>query len=343
MSYFSENLTVLVAKEETVPGTMATITSSDFDVKIFNPTISMIVEPDDDAAKYANGNHGEDVAVMGIQHGIIGFGVKMQIADGGVAAAPKWAKFAYGAGLAPVSYSGTGFALQPLKSYDEKTLTMWLYKIKRGASPTATVFKYAGCMGTLTVGGEGTGKPVMLNFSFSGKLVDVEFNVPNASLPDINTVDDTCYERMMGTAVTVASVTRHVETVSLDTGNEINMLKDMNEDTGIGFFGITKRSPRFTMNPLMISYTGAQVTDYDYYYGSTTGCPATPEIVVSTQHFTITMPKCQLSNLTPGGRDGLSHFDQTWRVLGNGYTGVLADADMPAEATFEILCGDRTA
>lgn len=341
MSYYSENLTILVAKVETTPGTMETITAADFNTKIFNPTISMTVEPDDDAAKYANGNHGEDVAVMGIQHGTIGFSMKMQASDGGVTVAPSWAKFAYGAGLAPVSYSGTGWALQPLKSYDEKTLTIWVYKIKRGANPTATVFKYAGCMGTLTVGGDGTGKPVMMNYSFMGKLVDVDFNV--STIPDINTVDDTCYERMMGTSVKVDSVTRHIESASLDTGNEISMLKDMNEDTGIGFFGITKRSPRYTMNPLMISYTGAEVTDYDYFYGSTTGCPATPDIVLTTQHFTITMPKCQLSSLAPSSRDGLSSFDQTWRVLGNGYTGVLADSAMPAEATFEILQGARTA
>lgn len=335
MSYFSENLTVLVAKVETTPGTMETLTADDFDVKVFNPTITMTVEPDDDAAKYANGNHGEDVAVMGIQHGTIGFGIKASIADGAVDTAPKWAKFAYGAGLAPVTYTGTGWALQPLKEYDEKTLTIWIYKIKRGANPTATLFKYAGCMGTLSIGGEGTGKPLMLNFSFSGKLVDVDFNV--ASIPEINNVDDTCYERMMGTTFTVDGVERQVETATLDTGNEISMLKDMTEDTGISFFGITKRSPRFSMNPLMIGYTGAEVSDYDYYYGSTTGCPATPDIVWATKHITITMPKCQLSALTPGNRDGLSSFDQTWRVLGNGYTGVLADTGLPAEATFEML------
>lgn len=342
MSYFSENLTILVAKVETTPGTMETLTAADFDVKVFNPTITMTVEPDDDAAKYANGNHGEDKAVMGIQHGTIGFSIKAQVSDGGVTVAPKWAKLCYGTGLEAVTYAGTGWALQPLKSSDEKTLTIWIYKLKRGANPTATVFKYAGCMGTLTIGGEGTGKPVMLNFSYSGKLVDVDFNVPNASIPEINTTDDTCYERMMGVAVQVDGVVRHIESATLDTGNEISMLKDMNEDTGIGFFGITKRSPRFTMNPLMIAYTGAQVTDYDYFYGSTTGCPATPAITLQTQHFKITMPRCQLSALAPSARDGLSAFDQTWRVLGNGYTGVLADPAMPAEATFEILSGTRS-
>lgn len=342
MSYFSENLTVLVAKVETTPGTMETLTSEDFDAKIFNPTITMTVEPDDDAAKYANGNHGEDVAVMGIQHGTIGFGVKASIAEAGVDAAPKWAKFAYGTGLGPVVYSGLGWALQPLKAYDEQTLTIWVYKIKRGANPTATLFKFAGCMGTLSIGGEGTGKPLMLNFSYMGKLVAVDFNVPEASIPEINSLDDVCYEKMLGGTFTVDGVERQVESATLDTGNEVSMLKDMTEDTGISFFGITKRAPRFNMNPLMIGYTGAEVTDYNYLYGSSTGCPATPKIVWSTPHVTITMPKCQLSSMAPGNRDGLSSFDQTWRVLGNGYTGVLADSTLPAEATFEFLINHKS-
>lgn len=340
MSYFSENLTILVAKVETTPGTMESLTAADFDAKVFNPTVTMTVEPDDEAAKYANGNHGEDVSVMGIQHGTIAFSIKMARAESAIDAAPTWAKFAFGAGLVEHTYTGTGWALQPLKSGDEKTLTIWVYKLQRGASPRATVFKYAGCMGTLSVGGDGTGKPMMLNFSFSGKLVDVTFD--ESTVPEINSVDDVCYERMMGTTFTIDGVERQVETASLDTGNEISMLKDMTEDTGISFFGITKRSPRFTINPLMINYTGTSVTDYDYYYGSTTGCPATPSIVWETQNFSIKMPKCQLTALAAGNRDGLASFDQTWRVLGNGYTGNLADTGLSGECTFEILQGARS-
>jgi hypothetical protein len=341
MAYFSENLTILVAKVETVPGTMETLTAADFNAKVFNPTVTMTVEPDDEAAKYANGNHGEDVSVMGIQHGTISFTIKMARAEASLSTPPTWEKFALGAGLVVDNGAGVRWALHPLKAGDEKTLTIWVYKIQRGASPRATIFKYAGCMGTLSIGGEGTGKPMAMNFSFMGKLVDVEFNVVDSAIPEINSADDTCYERMMGTTFTIDGVERQVESATLDTGNEISMLKSMTEDTGISFFGITKRAPRLTINPLMINYTGAQVTDYDYYYGSTTGCPATPAIVWKTQNFTITMPKCQLTALAAGNRDGLASFDQTWRVLGNGYTANLADVNLPAEATFEIYQGDR--
>ncbi len=41
MSYFSENLTILVAKVESVPGTMETLTAADFNAKVFNPTVTM--------------------------------------------------------------------------------------------------------------------------------------------------------------------------------------------------------------------------------------------------------------------------------------------------------------
>lgn len=340
MSYFSENLTILVAKVETTPGTMETLGTSDFDCKVFDPTVTMTVEPDNDAAKYANGNHSEDVAVMGIQHGTIGFSINLSRAAA-LTSAPTWAKFAYGCGLSPVTYAGTGWALQPLKAYDEKPLTIWVYKIKRSASPTAVCFKYSGCMGTLSIGGEGTGKPIKLNFSFMGKLVDVDYDVAGAAIPEINNVDETCYERLLSTAVTIDGYNRNVDTFGLDTGNEVSMLKNMEEDTGIDYFGITKRAPRFTCNPLMVGATGTVPTDYDYYYGSATGCPATPEVAVETNNWAIIMPKCQMSALTPGGRDGISSFDMTWRCIGNGYTGVVADAALPPECTFELLQGSR--
>lgn len=340
--HFSENLTILVAKVETTPGTMETITTADFNCKVFNPAITVAVEPDDEGAKYANGNHSEDVSVMGVQSGTISFGIKLQRADTDLATAPAWAKFAYGAGCAPVSYSGTGWGLQPLKSYDNKTLTVWVYKIETGITPKAVCFKYAGCMGTMAIAGEGTGKPIMLNFAFSGKLVDVDFDVASASIPEVNNVDDTCYERLIGTAVSIDGYNRRVEAFSLDTGNTLSMIKDMGEDTGIENFEISDRNPRFSVNPLMVGATGVVKDDYDYLFGSVTGCPTTPAVIVDMRNFYLDIPKAQLMTLTPGGRDGISHFDQVWKCVGNGYTGVVANAALPYECTWELLQGVRS-
>lgn len=333
MSYYSENLTILVAKIESVPGTMETLDNDDFDFKVFNPTVTINVEPDDEAAKYANSGHGEDVSIMGMQYGTIGFGVKLAKGASSLVA-PKWSKFLEGCGAMPYTGNG-GLSWVPNKAYDEKTLTIWLYKIQRGqASPKAVCFKYAGCSGKVTIGGEGAGKPVMLNFTFDGTLKDVDFNV--STLPEINNVDETCYERLLSSNVAIDGLQRLVDTFNLDTGNENSMLKNFAETTGIQQFGITKRSPRFTCNPLMVGATGTVKTDYEYLYGSTTGCPTTPTIVVTTSHFSLTMPKCQLLSLTPGGRDGLSMMDQTWKCLPNGYTGSVVDGDLPYDTTWEL-------
>ena len=350
MSFFSENLTILVGKIEGVPGTMETLTSADFDFKVFNPTVAITVEADDEAAKYANGNHGEDVSVMGLQHGTITFSVKLAKND--TVAAPSWAKFAYACGCAPVTYTveegepavtvTKGWALQPLKSYDEKTITLWLYKIQAGASPKAVCFKYAGCSGKMTLGADGAGKPIMLNFTFSGALKDIDFGVANASIPEVNSLDTTCYERMLNASFSIDGLKRLVDTFSLDTGNEVTMLKSFEETTGIDFFSITKRAPRLTCNPLMQGATGTIKSDYDFLFGSVTGCPTTPTLEIETNNFVLTMPKCQLLTNTPGGRDGRSMFDQTWKLLNNGYTGAVIDSALPYEATWELLQGTRS-
>lgn len=332
---FSENFTILVAKLETTPGVMETLDNDDFDFKVFNPTVSMTVEPDDEAAKYANGHHGEDKSVMGLQYGTIDFSVKLALGTDRTTE-PKWAKLAYGCGSYPQTYTGGGWGLMPLKAYDEKTLTIWIYKIQMGAAPRATCFKFAGCMGKLTIGAEGTGKPVMLNFSFDGKLESVDFDVANASIPEINNLDETCYEKMLNGNITIDSLERLVDAFQLDTGNETTMLKDLSETTGIRNYSIVNRKPRFTCNPLMQGVTGTYKSDYDYLFGSATGCPSTPPVVITTSHWELRIPKAQLLSNAPGGRDGRSHFDQTWKCLGPGYTGVTVDPNIPYEAPWVL-------
>ncbi len=332
---FSENFTILVGKVETTPGVMETLDNDDFDFKVFNPTVSMTVEPDDEAAKHANGHHGEDKAVMGMQYGTIGFSVKLALGANRTTA-PKWGKFVEGCGLYPQTYTGLGYGYMPLKAYDERTLSIWIYKIQQGATPKATCFKFSGCMGKLTIGAEGTGKPIMLNFSFDGKLEDVDFDVANASIPEINNVDETCYEKALNASIVIDGLERLVDSFQLDTGNEVTMLKDLSESTGIKNYSIVSRKPRFTCNPLMQGVTGTYKSDYDYLFGSATGCPSTPDITITTNHWVLKLPKNQMISCAPGGRDGRSHFEQTWKCLNVGYTGSTVDANIPYEATFVL-------
>jgi hypothetical protein len=340
MRYFSENFDFIVATLESTPGTMETITAADFNSAIFNPTFTMAVDPDDENAKYANGNHSETTSVMGIQHGTITGSIKLRPADT-ITSAPNYAKWLQACGLVEVTYAGTGWGLQTLKSGDITPLTIWGYKLQRGDSPNAKIYKFSGCKGDGSITNAGVGAPIMAELSFSCKLVSVD-EVASASIPEINDLETTCFERMLAGSFTIDTIGRNVDGFTLALGNEVSMLKDLSDSTGIAYFGITKRSPRLTCSPLIMAETGGVTNDYTYFYGSETGCPPTPAIAIASTNATITMPKCQLSAMTPVGRDGLSAYDMTWRCLGNGYTGNLADSDLPAECTIELLFGTRS-
>lgn len=335
MAYFSENLTMLVGKLESVAGTVETFTAADYDVKVFNPTVTVSVDPDDESAHYASGNHGRDVSVMGMQYGTISFSIKLQRAAS-VGDAPTWAKFAYASGQVPVLVGGTNWSIQPKKEYDEKTISLRLDKIQRGASPKAVSYIFAGCMGQMTVTGEGAGKPIMLNFTFSGKLTQIDFNVSNADILYVNNLDQTCYEKLLNATFTVDGDTRLIDSFTLDTGNTVNPLKTITDTTGIEFNGIVDRDPSFDCDPLLVNSAETTYTDYQYLFGSATGCAPTPAILMETSHFKIKILKSQLLSMGVDSRDGLSKHDLHFKCDANGVTGALADSDYDPEVTFVI-------
>ena len=337
MSNYLQNLRILVAGIEGVPGTMETLDESDFDVRIRNPEVAINVEQDDEASKYARGDHGEDDVVMGVQSGTISFMVRCSW-GGAVTTAPEWTKFAEACGAVPATYAGTGWALRPVKDYDERTMTIWVYDIQRGATPKAVLYKYAGCIGTMQIGAEGVGKPWMIKFSFTGKLVDVDFNVANASIPYLNSIDGTCTDKMLSNTFTIDSTARLISSFQLDVGNEVQPLFDQSDSTGILHYGITSRKPRFSCNPLVAD----SVDDYGNLSSGLTGCPNMPVLQISANHWTLKVPKGQLIGSNVNAREGLIGFDQSWKCIANGVTGSVTDSDLPAEATWELLQGSRT-
>lgn len=339
--YYLKNLRILVAKVETTPGTMETLTSSDFDVRVRNPEVSPTIEVDDEASKYANGHHGEDEVVMGAQSAQITFNIRMTCASS-VTSTPKWWKFAQGCGLEPVAWGAAGYGLYPRKAYDEKTLTIWVYDIQRGATPSAICYKMAGCMGNMTIGAEGVGKPWMASFTFTGKLNDIDMNIANGDILELLSPDTTCSDKMLNNTLMVGTTSINTSSFQLDLGNEIQPQINQADDTGYDYFAITSRKPRLTINPLM----QANRDVWGDLTSGLTGCPGTYELMLGdtglNNKYTLRVPKAQIISAGIADREGLVNWDQSWKCLTNGTTGALADSDLTTEDTFELLQGSRS-
>lgn len=342
MSY-SLNLRFLVAKTEGTAGTMETLAGSDYNSRIKNPEISPIIEWDDEASKFANGNHGEDEAVSGAQSATISFSVRMGMGDT-VSTAPNYGKFLESCGLKGAASSTTGYVWYPRKEYDAKTMTIWVYDVQTGgATPAGLIYKFAGCMGNAIITCDGIGKPWTANFSFTGKLIDI-VDITSTSILEGMDFETAHPDKNLNTTLRYAGVQEKVSSWSLDLGNEISPLINQADVTGYDYFQITNRKPRFSCNPIAQS-----VSTEDILGRMLSGLTGSDPIFVTGMNLTsgttglsIYAPKAQQIQANPGNREGIVSWDSTYRFLANGWTGAVGDGAMEEEDTFQLLIGKRT-
>lgn len=328
-SPFSQNLRIAVMKLEGTPGTAETLVDADYDVRIRNPEIGMAVPPDNEASKFATGDHGEDEAIMGAQSGTVAFNVKMAW-GGSVTAEPAWWKLAKACGAKEKAYTTTGIALQPQKAYDNKTITIGVFDIQMGDTPAAVLTVYSGCIGTMIMGAGGIGQPWNAAFTFTGKLAD-PIDVINANILALTSPDTTVAERLLSNTMTIGAVGQRISSFSLDSGNTIAPLINQGEATGYEYFGITGRAPRFACDPLIQPVATEDVI-------AAVKASTKKVISIASTNMTLKIPVGQIMAPEVANREGYINWGQTWRCLRN--AGV--DSDIADESTWELLIGSRT-
>lgn len=350
-SYFSNNLRILVAKIEGTPGGGQTITPVDFDVRVRNPVVTPTIEVDDEASKYASGDHGEDESIMGAQSASIEFQVKMSTCE--ISATmdegdcPPWWKFAEACGCKKVLYRNStsviGCALQPRKEYDLKTMTICIYDFPRNydssTSAQALQYTFEGCMGKMTIGAEGVGKPWTASFSFTGKLKNIEM-VDKSDVPGITIEDGTIAEKMINYQLKFGSEFKKISTFKLDTGNEVSPLIDQSDPTGYAYYSITKRSPRFSCNPLADS---TFVDTFQRWKNEQT-FPIELKSTNADSGFTLYVPKSQQISGGLANREGLINMDLNFKALRRRADEISGDgmtSSTDQEVTWELLVGKR--
>lgn len=339
MATYTLNQRFAVAKLESSPGVMETPTASDFNARLRNIEITPNIEWADDASKFANGSHGEDEDIAGAQSASISFQIRMGIGDT-ITAAPNYAKYLNACGLSDVAYSA-GRCFRPLKAFDVKTLTIWVYDIETGgATPGGLLYKFAGCMGNVVIGQDGIGKPLVGTFTFTGKCIDI-VDVAYAAIPEGMDFDQAHPEKALNQTLTFGAVAQKVSSWSLDVGNEVSPLINQGDITGYDYYQITNRKPRLSANPIMTS-----VATEDVWGNAVSGLTGTQAIFVTGMGLTggnigLKIPKAQRVQNNVANREGIMSWDSQWRLLANGWTGALADSTQQAESTFEILYGAR--
>ncbi|MDR0307630.1 MAG: hypothetical protein LBI42_12450 [Chitinispirillales bacterium] len=349
-SYYSSNLRILVAKIEKAPGTaVSKFDNEDFNVRIIDPVVTPMIETDNEASKYATGDHGEDESIMGAQSATIEFSVKMSSCPGDNVSKPAWWKFAEACGCKVKKYeakdaSPAGYALQPKKSEDVSTMTIRVYDFPRGSKTPAACYTFAGCMGNMTMGAEGVGKPWTAAFSFTGKLVSIDEPEDNF-VPELLITDKTIAEKMLnydlsfdGIGEADKSVSQKISSFLLDIGNEISPLIDQADPTGYAYYAVTKRSPRLSCDPLL---NGKFADMYGSWKNEKTFSVTLSPVSASangTAGFTLYLPKAQALTAAIVSREGLVNWELNLKALRNNGAEKIRDQ----EVTWELLVGKKS-
>jgi len=326
------DLRFVVGKLEITAGTAETLAAEDFNCRCYAPEVTPILDVDDEGAKFATGDHGETTSIIGAQSGTISFTEKLAW-GGAVTTVPNWFKWFNACGYETQTYTTTGVGLWPKKTQDCKSLTMWVVDVARCANPVGLAYKFAGCVGTVEFGCDGIGKPITAKFTFTGKLTSIE-NISAQDLAALNVLtspDTELPDKLLNTTLTFGATSFKISSFKLTAGNAVTPVIDQSEATGYTTYGISKRTPRFSCNPLVQSFS------VDNPYGRIMN-ETTDAITMTMTNIIIKAPVAQLLSATVANREGLVSWDQNYKLCRNGSS----DSDLDDECTHEILIGTKS-
>ncbi len=328
MSY-QDKYTHIIASIESVAGTAETIDTTDFNVLPIQESIENDneIEFDDENAKEATGFHYETKSVSGVQIGTVSFSCYWRWS--GTANVPvKQSKFIQACGTTEVINTTLGVDWEPKEIADIKTMTIEIHRRERGSITQHVVDKLAGCMGNCIISCEGVGKPVIAQYTFTGKVVSV---ADAAVAIALNTCDTADPEKFLLSTSSILGTSLMISSFQLDFGNVIEPKYDGSEATGFDSFQISEKHPRFSCNPFV-----ERVATFDAYgiqKDMTVG--VTTVTIGGSNHLAIKVPNGQLLTKANAVREGLSNWDINIKCLNNG----AVDATVDAQSTFQLAQG----
>lgn len=311
--FFTIDLDQIGLKLEATTGTMETLTSADFDFLPMNGKASVTIETDEETSKGMTGGHGETLSVSGQRYGQVTFSVRGQTATA-VDTPPLIGKLFKACGLVERVIATKGVAYDNIADGDCTTATIWAQVKQGGASPSAKIYKFAGCMGNVVAEVTDIGKPLLFSFTFSGKF---EAITDTATPIAMGTYSTTTPAVLAGTATAsiVGATSCVIGGFSVDVGNEITKVPSQIPANGVSHYFRSTTKPRVTVAPFtVLEATRSAIASIT---GNTEGATVLP-CGSSAIVFSIHAPKSQIITVGDGERSAL-HTDEL-TVKCNGLT-----------------------
>lgn len=352
MAVFKNNTRVGVIKKEVVPGTAETFLPADFDVRMRGLELSSLtVEMDDEASKFATGDHTMDQAIPGIKKAEVTFNIKLAPGEltPGPSATAGTSKLPYAKCLETAGLVGTyvgdkitsgAYKFVPGRAGDSITASVAIVDVESGSSPKGIQYKIAGAMSSLSIGCEGTGKPWVANLKYQGKVDGV---TELTTIPVYSDEDglQTLGDKFLDTTVRITSVDTYsglptgtpiefcTNSFSLEVGSEMSTIECQSDPSGILHDTIVGRKPSIKINPRLLKLSEwdfwAKLNEVELY-----------KVEVLGTSVQVEAPRCQLMSNAIGDSNGYFRNELTFRPLRN----IAGSTQEEKEADYSITIDD---
>ena len=273
------------------------LAAGDFDFKPYNVKYSTEIE--EHKRQYALGNMSALSSIMGKRHGTISFSVDMTW-SGAVATAPEWTKLLTACGWVPNYHTTTGISFNPSSLWTASPCVVEALETAEGQGTTQLAIQLRGAMGKVKFVLESVGKPLRMDFEFTGPIQTIEDRAANVVRRPAS-YDTTVPAAVLGAAITLFGEALDLDKITIEGGEEVSLMPDPSYAEGYSGAHITKREPKGTFDPYL-----ASIASRDYWSRVTGGTTGALSISIGS-NLVLTAPAVQIVKGFDGGeRNGAS-------------------------------------
>lgn len=339
---FGVNRRIVVGELETTPGTAQFDLSSTFPAsashnnRITNIEFKTSIAMDDEVGDVRLGDDAELWSVSGIRSGEISFTIPCTW-GGTVTDKGHWIDYAKACGLDSTVYATTkGLGVHNDSTYNCRSMTIAVFDIGCGVAPDVRGYLFKGCVGDWELSASAVGAPWKWKFSFKGAYVG-DYAIDFANVPVFTNPSEKVPEKLLASTIYVQSVKMFVNSFNVVGGNDVKMIPNQEDTTGIKQYYIAGRKTRLQMQALV-----QKIATEDPFTKITT--EATAAASITGTNMKIDFPRVQYLTSEQAEIEGLAAYSHNFKLLRNntGYTTGKEIAALSDGAVFEILQGTRS-
>lgn len=291
-----ENTKALGFKIESTPYAAETLTSAEYDQRIFDLKITKEIESY--ARKLMTGDYSRHVSISGRRKCTCSFSVNMYPGST-VATAPKYFEMIQACGWKQITWGATGVSVSPHADYNRVPATIEVAYTEEGLTPRQLVIKMKGAMGKFTLESAQVGQPIKLNFEFQGVLDSVSTRAYASRI--VPTAFDTSLPpALLAATFSFVSTWQFPTKFTIDSGEDVQIFSDLSQSSGYHGARVVDRNMTGSTDPDMVV-----TDDLDLYTEQINNSTSQLSITIggAVPQF-ITAPAVQIVQGNPEAREG---------------------------------------